>query len=134
MKLIIADDSSIMRERINNQVKGLDHVTIVGEAGNGKIAMEMILELDPDLIFLDLHMPEMGGMEVLRKVKEAKMRTKVCILTNFAYPQYRTKCMALGADYFLCKSDDFEKINIVIAALLKEMEHNQTIQINHATI
>jgi DNA-binding NarL/FixJ family response regulator len=64
MKLIIADDSSMMRERIKNQVKDFDQVTIVGEAGN------------------------------------------------------RTKCLALGADNFLSKSDDFEKINFVITPIL----------------
>jgi DNA-binding NarL/FixJ family response regulator len=120
MKVVIADDSSIMRERIKNQVKDFDQVTIVGEAGNGRIAMEMIREFDPDLVILDLHMPEMGGMEVLRNIKDAKMKTKVCILTNYAYPQYRTKCLSLGADYFLCKSDDFEQTHSVIANLLME--------------
>jgi len=72
MKLVIADDSSIIRERIKNQVRGFDKVTIVDEAGNGTIAMEMIREFDPDLIFLDLRMPEMGGMEMLRKMKMLK--------------------------------------------------------------
>ena len=118
MKLLIVDDSSLMRERIKNQVKDFDQVTIVGEADNGRTAMEMIRKLDPDLVILDLHMPEIGGMEVLKKIKDDKMKTKVCILTNYAYPQYRTKCLALGADYFLSKSDDFEKINVVIANIL----------------
>jgi DNA-binding NarL/FixJ family response regulator len=120
MKILIADDSSLMRERIKNQVRDFDQVIIVGEAGNGKKAMEMISEFDPDLVVLDLHMPEMGGMEVLRKLKAAKTKTKVCILTNYSYPQYRDRCLALGADYFLSKSDDFEKINFVIANILNE--------------
>jgi DNA-binding NarL/FixJ family response regulator len=124
MRLLIADDSSIMRERIKNQVKDFDQVTIVGEACNGRIAMEMIREFDPDLILLDLNMPEMGGMEVLRKIKEAKMKTQVCILTNYSYPQYRTKCFALGADYFLNKSDDFEKLDNVIADILTLINHS----------
>jgi DNA-binding NarL/FixJ family response regulator len=119
MKLLIADDSSLIRERIRNQVRGFDQVIIVGEACNGKIALEMITEFDPDLVILDLHMPEMGGMEVLKNIKRAKMKTKVCILTNYTYPQYKTRCLALGADYFLSKSDDFEKTNIVIANVLK---------------
>jgi DNA-binding NarL/FixJ family response regulator len=120
MKLIIADDSALMRERIKNQVRSFDQVTIMGEAANGKIAMEMIMEFDPDLVCLDLHMPEMGGMEVLKKIKEAKMKTKVCILTNYSYPQYRDRCLALGADYFLSKSDDFEKISFVITNVLND--------------
>ncbi|MDP1622762.1 MAG: response regulator transcription factor [Bacteroidales bacterium] len=118
MKLLIADDSLIIRERIKNLVKDFERVTIVGEAVNGRIAMEMITKYDPDLVLLDLRMPEMGGMEVLKNLKEARMRTKVCILTNYTYPQYRDKCLALGADYFLSKSDDFEKLNFVIINML----------------
>ena len=120
MKLLIADDSSLMRERIKNQVRGFDAVTIVGEAESGETALEMISEFDPDLIMLDLRMPGMGGMEVLRNLKSNHRKTKVCVLTNYSYPQYRDRCLALGADYFLSKSEDFDKINIVIANLMKE--------------
>ena len=118
MKLVIADDSSMIRERIKNQAGQFDDVTVVGEAGNGKAALEMIIDLDPDLVFLDLQMPEMGGIEVLRKIKAAKVKTKVCILTNYSFPQYRTRCLEIGADFFLSKSDDFEKTTTVIANIL----------------
>lgn len=122
MKVVIADDSSMMRERIKSRVRGFNNVSVVGEAGNGRTAMELLQKLDPDLIMLDLHMPEMGGIEVLRNLKEARMRTKVCILTNYSYPQYKERCLALGADYFLSKSDDFEKITSVIDTVLKQTE------------
>ena len=118
MKLVIADDSSMIRERIKNQAGQFDDVTVVGEAGNGKAALEMIIDLNPDLVFLDLQMPEMGGIEVLRKIKAAKVKTKVCILTNYSFPQYRTRCLEIGADFFLSKSDDFEKTTTVIANIL----------------
>jgi DNA-binding NarL/FixJ family response regulator len=118
MKLVIADDSSIMRERIKSQARQFEEVTVVGEAVNGRMALEMIMQLAPDLVFLDLQMPEMGGIEVLRKVKEAKLKTKVCILTNYSFPQYRTRCLAIGADFFLCKSEEFEKTATVIADML----------------
>jgi DNA-binding NarL/FixJ family response regulator len=121
MKLIIADDSPVMRERIRTQVEGINQVNIVGETDNGRTAMEMIMEFKPDLILLDLHMPVMGGFEVLKKITEGKIKTKVCILTNFSFPQYKAKCLALGADYFLSKSDDFEKINDVIAGILNHI-------------
>ncbi|MEI7895779.1 MAG: response regulator transcription factor [bacterium] len=121
MKLVIADDSSLMRERIKSQVRNFNQVDVVGEASNGRTALEMIIEFDPDLVILDLHMPELGGMEVLKKIKDGKMKTKVCILTNYSYPQYRDRCLALGADYFLSKSDDFEKTNFVIANILNEV-------------
>jgi DNA-binding NarL/FixJ family response regulator len=120
MKIVNADDSTQIRERIKNQIKCFDQVTIVGEADNGRTALKMVLEFSPDLVILDLHMPEMGGMEVLKKIKEANMKTKVCILTGYSYPQYRARCLTLGADFFLSKSDDFEKLNLVIANMLKE--------------
>jgi DNA-binding NarL/FixJ family response regulator len=120
MNLLIADDSSIIRERIKTQVMQFASVNLVGEACDGKMALDMILKLDPDLVFLDLQMPQMGGIEVLRKVKEARMKTKVCILTNYSFPQYRTKCLSIGADYFLSKADDFDQTTIVIANTLKE--------------
>ena len=123
MNLVIADDSAMMRERIKNQAAKFDNVTIIGEAVNGKKALEMVVALAPDLVFLDLQMPEMGGIEVLRKIKAAKLKTKVCILTNYSFPQYRTRCLALGADYFLSKSDDFEKTTSVIESMLNEAEY-----------
>jgi len=120
MKVVIVDDSPEIREKIINKVKGIDHVTVVGEADNGKKGMDMIREFDPDLVFLDLIMPEMGGIEVLKKIKSGKMKTKVCILTNYSYSKYRDKCLALGADFFLSKSDDFEKTIFVITNFLKK--------------
>ena len=122
MRLVIADDSSMMRERIKNQIKDIDDVIVVGEASNGKIALEMVLEFDPDLIILDLNMPEMGGVEVLMRIKEIPVRTKVCILTNYSFPQYRSRCLAMGADYFLNKSEDFEKTSLVISDILHRNE------------
>lgn len=119
IKLVIADDSSLMRDRIRSQAGCFEEVDIVGEAGDGTTAMELIREFEADLVILDLHMPETGGIEVLKKIKEAGMKTKVCILTNYSYPQYRERCLKMGADYFLSKSEDFEKINVIIANMLE---------------
>jgi DNA-binding NarL/FixJ family response regulator len=118
MNLLIVDDSSIIRERLKSEAGLFEEVNIVGEAVNGKAALEMIRELQPDLVFLDLQMPEMGGIEVLRKIREAGFKTKICILTNYSFPQYKARCLAIGADYFLSKSDDFEKTRTIIANIL----------------
>lgn len=124
MKLIIADDSSIIRERIRVKIKDLAQFELVGEATNGKLALEMIRQLDPDVIILDLHMPEMGGIEVLKRIKEGRFKAKVCILTNYTYPQYKSRCMSLGAEYFLSKSEDFEKLDSVISAIINESQNS----------
>jgi len=120
MKLLIVDDSSMIRNLIKNQIKVFEKVNIVGEAGNGIIAMEMVNTHHPDMVILDLHMPDMNGIEVLREIKKANLKIIVCILTNYPYPQYKEKCMAFGADFFLNKNEDFEMINIVIGNILRE--------------
>lgn len=119
MKVVTADDSALMRERIINQIKEFgDDITVI-EASNGLEALDMIVMHHPGLAILDLRMPGLNGLEVLRKIKAAGLNSRICILTSYPYPQYMEKCMEAGADYFLSKSEDFGKLNMAIAEVLK---------------
>jgi two-component system response regulator EvgA len=118
MKVVIADDSSLLRDRIKSLLISINNVFVVGEAENGVDALKVIREKEPDLVILDIRMPEMNGIEVLQKIRELKMKTKVCILTNYAYPLYKLRCFEAGADYFLRKTEDFEDINMIITEML----------------
>ena len=60
---------------------------------------------------------ELAYQNDIKKIRELKMKTKICILTSYPYRQYRKRCMEEGADYFLSKTDDFEQIEIVISDL-----------------
>ena len=102
------------RERIRNLVLAYKNIQIVGEANNGMEALQLALEKEPDLIILDIRMPLMNGIEVLKKLKAHGSKTIVCILTSYSYAQYKSKCLALGSDYYFSKSDDFEMINPTI--------------------
>ncbi len=115
MKVVIADDSSLLRERIKSLLESCDNVDVVAEAKNGIDALNLIMEEEPDLVFLDIRMPEMNGFEVLKKIKELEIKTRVCILTNYAFPQYRKRCLEEGADYFLDKNTDFQQIPVIIS-------------------
>jgi DNA-binding NarL/FixJ family response regulator len=117
MKIVIADDSPLLRERIKSLVLSVQNVEIVGEAANGMEALKLIEDTDPDLAILDIRMPALSGIDVLKKIKESGRRTKVCILTNYPYPQYKERCMAGGADFFFDKNQDFQKITAMIAEL-----------------
>ena len=114
MKIVIADDSSLLRDRIKSLLNSINNNPIVYEAENGVDALQLIREKEPDLAILDIRMPGMNGIEVLKKIRELKMKVKVCILTNYPYPQYRKRCLEAGADFFLSKTEDFEEINIII--------------------
>jgi DNA-binding NarL/FixJ family response regulator len=128
MKVIIADDSRLMRERIHEAISIFSGVEIVSETENGLQTLEEIKKHNPCLAIIDIRMPDMNGIEVLKKIRELKMKVKVCILTNYPYPQYKKRCIEAGADYFLSKTEDFEDIKIVIADMLRETETNDGIK------
>jgi DNA-binding NarL/FixJ family response regulator len=122
LKVLVVDDSPLMRKLITNFIRNPKKIDVVGEAQFGMTALEMVDSLDPDLVILDLHMSDMNGMQVLKEIKQRNEKTIVCILTNYPYPQYRTKCLALGADYFLNKNEDFEELSSVIEDVLKKTQ------------
>jgi DNA-binding NarL/FixJ family response regulator len=120
MKIVVADDSSLWRDRIKSILIDINGVFVVGEAENGVDALQIIREKEPDLAILDIRMSGMNGIEVLKKIRELNMKVKVCMLTNYPYPQYKRRSIEAGADYFLSKTEDFEKINNVITDMLEE--------------
>lgn len=118
MKIVTADDSALMRERIINRLNEFrDDIQII-EASDGFEALEMIITHEPELAILDLRMPGLSGLDVLRKIKVIGSKSRICILTSYPYPQYLEKCIEAGADYFLSKSDDFGKLNSAITEVL----------------
>ena len=118
MKVVIADDSSLLRDRIKSLLNSINDISMVYEAKNGVEALQLIMEKEPDLAIIDIRMPEMNGIEVLKQIRKLNMKTRVCILTSYPYPQYRKRCLEAGADYFLSKSEDFEEIEIVITDMV----------------
>ena len=70
MKILIADDSQLIRERIRESIEDIKNVEIVSEAKNGTEAFDLIIKQNPDFILLDIRMPELNGIEVLKENKE----------------------------------------------------------------
>ncbi|MGD0755995.1 MAG: response regulator transcription factor [Bacteroidales bacterium] len=122
MKIVLADDSSLLRDRIKSLLNSINNVSVVGEAENGVEALRLIMEKEPDLAILDIRMPEMNGIEVLKKIREIGLRTKVCILTNYPYKQYREKCLSAGAEYFFDKNQSIDELMEVVSTLANKQE------------
>ena len=120
MKIVIADDSEMLRERIKNSLDDIEGVEIVGEAANGNEAIKIIQEKNPDFVILDIRMPELNGIEVLKKLKESKSKPIICIFTNYPYSQYKQKCMEEGAEYFFDKNVNFQEIKNVIKEIAQK--------------
>lgn len=120
MRVFITDDSKLVVERLADLLKDVSGVEVVGQAGNAPDAVSSIQKVSPDAVILDLQMPGGSGLDVLRAIRRGHTGVQVVICTNFPYPQYRDECMAAGANYFLDKSADFDKIPAIFRELIKD--------------
>jgi DNA-binding NarL/FixJ family response regulator len=110
MRLFIADDSEILRVRLVDMLSEIEGIEIIGQAQESLEAIESIQKLDPHVVILDIRMPQVNGIQVLKAIKKNNHHLKVIIFTNYPYPQYRKRCTDLGADFFFDKSSEFEKL------------------------
>ena len=118
MRVFIADDSMAVLERLADLLKEVPGVQLVGRASDAPQAIRFILEMHPDAVILDLQMPGGSGLEVLRAIRQTHPSVCVLICTNFPYPQYREECIAAGANFFLDKSAEFERIPAIFRDLI----------------
>src|SRR6267154_3125156 len=119
MRVFIADDSRVIVERLADLLKEVSGVQLVGNAADVPGAIRLIPKTNPDVVILDLQMPGGTGLDVLRSIRQSHSGTWILICTNYPYPQYRDECIAAGADYFLDKSSEFEKIPEILRGLSK---------------
>ena len=120
LRLFIADDSELMCSRLAEALIEIGGIEIVGIAHDANEAWKSIQLFKPDVAILDICMPGGSGIDVLKHIRESHYPTKVVIFTHYPYPQYRKRCMDLGADYFFDKYSDFEKFMEVSVDLAKK--------------
>ena len=120
MKILIADDSKILRERLTRVISEIKGMEIVGEAETQLQTVKLIVQLKPDVVILDIRLKTGSGLKVLENITKHSLKTEVIVCTNYGYPQYRRRCRELGANYFLEKATEFEKIPRVLRKIMKE--------------
>jgi DNA-binding NarL/FixJ family response regulator len=119
MRVFIADDSRVVLERLADLLKDVPGVELVGQAGDVPETVRCIQQLSPDAVILDLKMPGGTGLDVLRAIRPDHPGLHFVICTNFPYPQYREECFNAGANFFLDKSAEFEKIPAILRELIR---------------
>jgi DNA-binding NarL/FixJ family response regulator len=124
MRVLIVDDSKIVCKGLQQMLINIADVEIVGQAHNAQDAIASISESNPAVVILDIRLPGLSGIDVLKDIREKKLTTRVIMLTNYPYPQYRKKCEELGADYFFDKVTEIEEIPKVIEELAKNKLEN----------
>lgn len=115
----IVDDSHAVRERLIGMISEVEGITLSGASGDPNEAVRAICRLHPDAVILDIRMPGMNGIQVLREIKQCQRAPMVIMLTNYPFGQYRRECAEAGADYFLNKSTEFKKINEILAGIVQ---------------
>ncbi len=124
IKVLICDDDSLIRESLKILLPLKGDIEIVGEASNGKEAIDFCLDNKVDVALVDIRMPILNGVEAIKIINE-KTKTKSLILTTFDEDEYVNEAMSYGAKGYILKNSSPEKIANAIASV-----YNETIVLN----
>ena len=122
MKILIVDDEPLARERVRRHLRDEPGIEIVGEAGNGREAVAAIEEKTPDLVFLDVQMPEMNGFDVLKALEENKIPA---IVFTTAYDKYAIQAFEFHALDYLLKPFSRERFRRSVRHAREQLENSR---------
>ena len=118
LKVFLVEDSHLMRDRLIEEIASTSKTEVVGCAETEAEAVEQLSKLDCDAVVLDINLARGSGFGVLRSVRaNPARRPRVIVFTNYAYPYYRRLSMEMGADFFLDKARDFNRLREIIEGL-----------------
>ena len=109
-RVVLCDDHEIVREAIKARMANSSVVEIVGEAGNGRDVVDVVKELEPDVLIIDVELPKRDGIEATKEVLKVRPRTKVIIFTAHAQPDLLALALRAGASGYVLKSAPSEDI------------------------
>jgi len=112
--VFLVEDSRAIRARLAATIRGIEGAELAGEAGTVGAAIDGIRATHPSAVILDLQLEDGSGLEVLKAVHPASPALHVAVLTNYATDQHRRACIDAGAEFFLDKSSDFQRIREIV--------------------
>jgi len=123
IRVVVADDQRAVREGLALLVGAIDDIEVVGEAGNGVEAVQLARELRPDVVLMDLRMPELDGAAATRELRESGSQTRVLVLTTYADDASLFPALQAGASGYLTKDASAEEIERAIRAVAAGETH-----------
>ncbi|MGR3319274.1 MAG: response regulator [Candidatus Anammoxibacter sp.] len=118
-KIIVIDDHTIFRQGIIGLLKSVDGVEVIAEAGTGTAAVMLAENHQPDLIIMDIELPELDGIEAAKKIKAAGIKTSIIILTMHKEAELIAMASEEFIDGYLLKDDAFDELVYAIRAVLR---------------
>jgi DNA-binding NarL/FixJ family response regulator len=110
IRVVLVDDQELVRAGFRVILGTEDDIEVVGEAGNGAEAVDRIAELGPDVVLMDVQMPDVDGLEATRRILAADDTTRILILTTFDLDEYVYEALGAGASGFVLKDDPPEQL------------------------
>src|ERR671916_1317787 len=103
VRVLIADDHGLVRDGYKLMLEREEDLEVVGEASNGREAVELYRSLRPDLVLMDVRMPEMDGLEATRAIKVEQPEVSVLVVTTYENPDYLLEALKAGAAGYVLK-------------------------------
>jgi two-component system, NarL family, response regulator NreC len=103
ISVLICDDHELFREGVKTILSSQSDIEVVGEAGDGKEAVNLAMRLNPKVILMDISMPVLKGFDALRRIKKARPAIKILILTVYDYEDLVARCLEAGASGYILK-------------------------------
>lgn len=126
LKVLLIDDTVMILQRLQFLLSEIKQVSSTESVTSAEEALILLNDYQPDVMVLDINMPGMSGIDMLRRLSFLnRLKPVVIMLTNNTFAGYRDECIRLGADYFLDKSRDFGMIPSIVAEVQQRnlMEH-----------
>jgi DNA-binding NarL/FixJ family response regulator len=119
VKVLISDDHAMIRDGVRSLIKQNKELIVVGEAQSGKETLEKFLELKPDLLILDISMPDLNGMEVSKEILSQNPTAKIVILSMYDDEDYISRCIEYGVKGYVVKNESGVELDYAIKAVLQ---------------
>ncbi len=117
IRILIADDHDLVREGLVARLNISEQMEVCGEANNGIVAFEKAQELNPDIVFLDISMPCMSGLEAAQQILEVNPHQKIIFLSVYDNPEYIHEALRIGAKGYLLKDISREEMTLAVTAV-----------------
>jgi DNA-binding NarL/FixJ family response regulator len=117
ISVLIVDDQDLVREGLRMLLEAEPHLSVTGEAGDGGEALTRARQLDPDVILMDVRMPQMNGIEATTRLVQAGCRARIVMLTTFNLDEYVYQALKAGASGFLLKDASREQLTGAVRAV-----------------
>jgi DNA-binding NarL/FixJ family response regulator len=118
-KILIADDHAMVRDGVKNLVKQNKDYIVVGEASTGKEALDQYEALKPDLLILDISMPDMNGMDVSKEILGQDPSANILILSMYDDDDYISRCLEFGVKGYVVKNESSSELDYAIKSILQ---------------